>query len=379
MVYLDNCATTQVGKEAAEKALEMMRTNYGNPSSLHNMGTTALKALYEARYSLAKVIAAPTNTIYFTSGATESNNLAIQGGCAEMGVNKGHIVTTAIEHSSVLGACRKMEENGYHVTYIRPDPISHSINANDIINAVNPNTVMVSVMAINNETGEILPLKKIINGVKAKNQKTLVHCDATQCFGKLPFKLYEYPVDYLSASGHKIHAPKGIGILYVRTGLFPVPFKYGGSQEGQITPGTESVPLACAFGAAAKSSLKSAAQNIQYVTQLKEYLIQSLQTAFPYVSFHEPKKVSPYILNFSFQGYLSEHILDYCSLHDIYLSASSACTKGRKSHVLKAAGFDKGQIDGALRIGLSIYNTKEDIDLFISILSDFFNDIYSIS
>lgn len=209
MIYLDNCATTQVKKEAAQKALEMMCTNYGNPSSLHNMGTIALKNLYEARYSLSKVIAAPTNTIYFTSGATESNNLAIQGGCAEMAVEKGHIVTTSIEHSSVLGACRKMEEKGYCITYIQPDSVSHSINANDIISAVNPSTVMVSIMAVNNETGEILPLKEIIDGVKTKNPKTLIHCDATQCFGKLPFKLHEYPVDYLSASGHKIHAPKG--------------------------------------------------------------------------------------------------------------------------------------------------------------------------
>lgn len=372
MIYLDNCATTQVKKEAAQKALEMMCTNYGNPSSLHNMGTIALKNLYEARYSLSKVIAAPTNTIYFTSGATESNNLAIQGGCAEMAVEKGHIVTTSIEHSSVLGACRKMEEKGYHITYIQPDSVSHSINANDIISAVNPSTVMVSIMAVNNETGEILPLKEIIDGVKTKNPKTLIHCDATQCFGKLPFKLHEYPVDYLSASGHKIHAPKGIGILYVRTGLMPVPFKYGGAQEGKINPGTESVPLACAFGVATESALESINQKIQYITQLKDYLKKSLNANFSHISFNEPKKTSPYILNFSFQGHDSEKIIDYCSLHDIYLSSSSACAKGRKSHVLKEAGFDEWQINGAVRIGLSIYNTTKDIDHLINVLSDYF-------
>ena len=379
MVYLDNCATTQVDKRAAQKALEMMCTDYGNPSSLHNMGTVALKNLYDARYSLAKVIAAPTDSVYFTSGATESNNLAIQGGCMGTGIIRGHIVTTSIEHSSVLGACKRMEEKGYHITYIKPDPVLHSINANDVINAVRSDTVMVSVMAVNNETGEILPLKEIIHGVRSKNPAALIHCDATQCFGKMPLKLYDYPVDYLSASGHKLHAPKGIGILYIRNGLTPVPFKYGGVQERKINPGTESVPLACAFGAAAELTQESGNQKMQYIINLKEYLKSSLYHRFPQVTFHEPGKVSPYVLNFSIQGYRSEQIIDYCSLHDIYLSAGSACSKGAKSYVLSQAGFSKWQIDGALRIGLSIYNTKEDIDRFVNVLSDYFNRGQAIS
>lgn len=373
MVYLDNCATTQVDKNAAQKALEMMCTDYGNPSSLHNMGTAALKSLYHARYSLAKIIAAPTDCIYFTSGATESNNLAIQGGCMGTGITRGHIVTTSIEHSSVLGACKRMEKKGYHITYIQPDPVSHSINANAIINAVRTDTVMVSVMAVNNETGEILPIKEIIHGVKNKNSSVLIHCDATQCFGKLPFKVHDYPVDYLSASGHKMHAPKGIGILYIKKGLMPVPFKYGGAQEGKINPGTESVPLACAFGAAAELIQESANQKMQRIISLKKHLKTSLLANFPRIAFNEPRKISPYVLNFSFYGYQSEQIIDYCSLHDVYLSAGSACSKGAKSYVLKQAGFTKWQIDGALRIGLSHYNTKEDINQFINVLSDFFH------
>lgn len=227
MIYFDNSATTCVDAEVADRAVEIMCRQFGNPSSLHGVGSSAYMELGIARNQIAKMIAARTGDIYFTSGGTESNNIAVQGAARACRWGK-HIVTTAIEHDSILKACAYLESGGWQVTYVAPNPDTHHIAAQDIIDAVRDDTVLVSVMFVNNETGEILPIKEIVNGVRKRNPKTLIHCDCVQGFGKLPFKLHVYDVDMISASAHKIHGPKGIGALYLRRPDLVFPLEFSG-------------------------------------------------------------------------------------------------------------------------------------------------------
>ena len=370
MIYFDNSATTCVDAEVADRAVEIMCHQFGNPSSLHGVGSSAYAELGIARNQIAKMIAARTSDIYFTSGGTESNNIAVQGAARACRWGK-HIVTTAIEHDSILKACAYLESGGWQVTYVAPNPDTHHIAAQDIIDAVRDDTVLVSVMFVNNETGEILPIKEIVNGVRKRNPKTLIHCDCVQGFGKLPFKLHVYDVDMISASAHKIHGPKGIGALYLRRPDLVFPLEFGGSQEGKVNPGTESVPLACAFGLASDRALYSMTSNAEKVSDIRKYLLQLLLTEFPAVHINSPKDGSPFILNVSFPGIVSHELVSFLSLHQIYLSTGSACTKGAPSHVLNAMNYSPSVIRGALRISFNKHNTKEEVDMFIQTLKQF--------
>lgn len=371
MIYLDNSATTQVDEVVIQKAAEMMRGQFGNPSSLHFLGAEAYTALGIARNQLAKVLGAHTDRIYFTSGGTESNNLAIQGGLKANRAVGRHIVTTAIEHDSVLMTCRHLETQGYAATYIMPDSQTGRILARDVIDAIREDTTLLSVMAVNNETGELLPLQEIIAGVRKKNPRTLIHCDCVQCFGKLPFKLHVYDVDMLSASAHKLHAPKGVGMLYLKRADMIIPLKFGGSQEGRMNPGTENVPLACAFGVAADQALYDMEERAERVRAVKNHLEKLLKQRLPQAVVNSPETASPYLLNFSIPGFPSHEIVSYLSRQGIYVSAGSACSKGSKSHVLQAMGLDKGRLDSALRISLSKYNTCQEMDKLIAALKEF--------
>ena len=369
MIYFDNSATTRVDPDVAQAAVEAMTENFGNPSSLHYIGVQAYQALNVARNQIAKMLGARTSCIVFTSGGTESNNLAIQGGAAANLSAGKHIVTTAIEHSSVLGACNALEGQGYRVTYVRPDPASGRIRAEDFINAVDEETALVSCMEVNSETGELLPIKEIIQGVRRKNPNTRIHVDCVQGFGKIPFKVYEYDVDFLSASSHKIHGPKGIGALYIKDGVTVRPFLYGGRQERGIKPGTENVPLACAFGLAADKLLPRIQENFQYVQGLQTYLIRRLRE-IPQVRLTMTENISPYILNFSIPGIPSHETVSHFSMENIYIAAGSACSKGEPSHVIAAMGLPQEVIDSVLRISFCKYNTQEEIDIFIRKLKE---------
>lgn len=371
MIYFDNSATTRVDETAAERAVQIMRGQFGNPSSLHGVGAEAYGELGIARNQIAKMLAAKTDCVYFTSGGTESNNLAIQGGARANMKTGRHIVATAIEHDSVLFACQYMEQQGWRVTYVRPDPESHRISAEDVIGAVEADTALVSVMFVNNETGEILPLAEIVDGVRKKNPDTLIHTDCVQGFGKIPFKLFQYDVDMVSASAHKIHGPKGIGALYLRRRDMVEPLMYGGSQEGRISPGTESVPLACAFGEAADKALYRMTERLEQVANVRRRLEDRLLEKIPGAAVNSPSDASPYILNVSLPGIPSYDIINWLSMRQIYVSAGSACSKGAKSHVLQAMGFDGERIDTALRISLSKYNTFDEADLFVNALEDY--------
>lgn len=370
MIYLDNSATTAVDPDIAAVAVELMVERYGNPSSLHHFGMDAYQSLMNARYQAARMLGAPTDSIYFTSGGTESNNLAIRGTALSNRAFGNHIVTTAIEHSSVLSSLQALEKEGFSVTYVKPSPVSKKIEAEDILAAVREDTILVSMMHVNNETGEILPVRQVAEAIRESHPHTRVHCDAVQSFGKLPIGLHTLPVDLLSASGHKIHGPKGIGILYIRNGCPVTPLKYGGAQERRVNPGTENVPLACAFGAAAEKCLIHMKENYAHVQELNSFCREQLLSQFPDVLINSPKDACPYVLNVSLPGHASGDMIDALSMKDIYISAGSACSKGAITHVLTAAGYPEERINSALRISFGSQNTKEEVEALIEALKE---------
>ena len=376
IIYFDNSATTRVDDKVSDVVLNMMLENFGNPSSLHFKGTDALTSIYKARCQVAQVIGARTNDIYFTSGGTESNNMAIIGG-AYANMDSGRtIVTTAIEHSSVLNAVNHLRHEGFNIKIVEPDKSSHCIRAQDVIDAVDDDTIIVSVMHINNETGEILPIRDIVRGVKEKNPKILVHCDCVQSFGKYPFRLHEAKVDMISASAHKLHGPKGIGAIYIRDKSRVRSLIYGGKQEKGLRPGTENTPAICGFGEACKLALVTYKEFVEHMKVLKGTLVSNLQQ-YDFIKINTPSKSAWNIVNFSVIGASSEKMVNYFADRDIYLSAGSACEKGARSHVLEAAGYDDEIISGALRISFSKYNTVEEVLKFNEYLDSYIENNHS--
>lgn len=364
MIYLDNSATTQVDADVAQAACEMMTVCYGNPSSPYMLGRDALQKLTAARNQVAKVISAPTDRIFFTSGGTEANNLAVLGVMSKANMNGG-LITTSVEHSSVLDSSRKVQQMGGEVTFVPPR--DGRIQAEDIIKEVDENTRLVSVMAVNNETGEILPVREIAEGVKKKNPETLIHCDCVQAYGKLLFSLNDIPADLVTMSAHKIHAPKGCGAVYVREGILLEPLCYGGGQESRLRPGTENTSSIAAFGKAADKALINIRKNWAYVKQLKDYLTAEF-SQMDEVVINSPEQSVPYVLNISVLPFTTEELLHEFRMEEIYLSGSSACEKGAKSHVIAAMGIDGQRSESVLRIGLCKNNTLEELKTFVTIL-----------
>ena len=369
-IYLDNCATTAAGETVAEKVRWMMTENFGNPSSLHGVGSEAYMAVNTARHQVAKVLAAHTSHVYFTSGGTESNNFAIFGAArSNMAVGK-NIVTTAIEHSSVRSPIARLESEGFHVSRVAPRSLEGCISAGDIIEAVDDKTSLLSFMYVNNETGEILPVRDIIAGVRKKNPRTLIHCDCVQGFGKLPFRLFEYDVDFLSASAHKLHGPKGVGCLYIKDLTRFSPGLFGGSQESGVKPGTENTALIAGFGEACDEALLHFHDNLAHAEKLRAELLAGLK-GFEGVRINSPEHSSPYIVNFSLPGYEASDIVSHMSSIGIYISAGSACSRGARSHVISALGRSEEEIAGALRLSFSRYNSLDDIAAFLESLKDY--------
>ena len=364
MVYFDNSSTTRTDTEVAALAVAAMTEDFGNPSSLHMLGTRALDMLTAARHQIAKVISAPTKCVFFTSGGTEANNLAILGALKHHPGKK--LVTTAIEHSSVLDTFRHLEKSGYRVTYVMPRR-DGKIHAEDIVDAVDADTAFVSAMAVNNETGEILPIAAMARGVREKNVGAVIHCDCVQGLGKIPFKLHDNDVDLVTMSAHKIHGPKGAGAVYVRENLEMSPLCFGGAQEGRFRPGTENVPLWAAFGLAADRALLHMERNRAHVARLREVLVEGL-SAIPGLAVNSPEPCTSYLLNVSIPGLNSDAALHALSLRGIYLSSGAACSRGAPSHVLKAMGVPEAHIESALRIGLSKDNSLEEAYMLIEAL-----------
>ena len=359
--YLDNSATTQVSNTAAQKALDIMCNIYGNPSSLHTMGIEAEKELETARSIIAKTIGCECDELFFTSGGTEANNTAILGTVKALKRRGNKIVTSAIEHSSIMESMAYLENEGFQVTYLTPDE-NGVIPMDKIKEAVDDKTILVSVMMANNEVGSINDIAKIRKIVTAKKSPALIHTDAVQAFGKLNIKVKKLDVDLMTISSHKIHGPKGVGALYIKKGKRILPIHFGGEQEKKIRPGTEALPLIGAFGVAV--SELEIDKNYQLVQELNDYAKAKL-SSIDSVTLNSKNNALPYILNISVKGIRSETMLHHLAQNNVYVSSGSACAKGKPSHVLSAMGVSRDSADSALRISFSKLNTKDDIDALV--------------
>ncbi|MGN0549360.1 MAG: cysteine desulfurase family protein [Acutalibacteraceae bacterium] len=360
--YLDNSATTQPCKEAVEKMNFALRTCWGNPSSLHSKGIAASELLEEARNNIAKKLSCESDEIFFTSGGTESNNIAVFGAANAQKRRGSRIITTSIEHSSVEESVKALENQGYDVVRLRVNERG-VIDERQLYAATNPSVVLISMMYVNNEVGSIQPVEFAKRAVVHSGANALIHCDAVQAFGKVQLKPYNMGVDLMTVSSHKIHGPKGAGALFVKKGTKLVQHSFGGLQENKIRPGTEPLPAIAGFGAAA-AAIPDYSESLRYVTDLRNYMVAKLRT-IEGVRINSPENALPYITNISVEGIPSEVMLNYLSGLGICISSGSACSKGHKSRVLKAMNLSEDVINTALRISLSVFTTKEELDYLI--------------
>lgn len=364
--YLDNAATTRVCEAAADAATTMMRECFGNPSSLHTMGAASARELTRAREAVAALMGCESECVCFTSGGSEANNLAIFGAAQAKARRGKKLVTTAAEHSSVIGAMKRLEETGWTVTYIKPDK-SGNIDPQAVADAVDGETTLVSMMMVNNETGAIFPVEQAARLIRAKNPQTLIHCDAVQAFGKQLIKFSRMEIDLASVSGHKICAPKGVGALYIRRGVRILPQICGGGQERGMRSGTENLPMIAAMGAACGELQGKVQERFAHVRELQDALVRKLEE-IDGVCINSQGNASPYIMNFSVPGYRSETMLHFLESRGVFVSSGSACSKGATSPVLTAMGLSHAVIDSALRISLIYDSTQEEIDRLVSAL-----------
>jgi len=357
MIYLDNAATTKVSDAAISAAVDAMSEHFGNPSSLHAPGIEGERLVETARRSVAQALGCDANEVFFTSGGTEGNNMAVLGAAKAAARRGKHIITTAVEHASVLEPVKKLEQEGWRVTYIKPDE-NCKISSDSVSEAVCEDTVLVSVMSVNNEVGAIQPIADICRAVRKKNAKTLIHTDGIQAFFKLGGKLCDTGADIITVSGHKIHAPKGIGAIYIKKGVRLEPQVYGGGQQKGIRSGTEPVPCIAALGAACNEWMENGDErrrNMACVLETVKGLLNEV-SGVTVISGSD----APHILSVSVGSLPSEVIMRMLEQHGIYVSSGSACSKGRRSHVLRAMGVQDKIIDSAVRISVAHNTTVED-------------------
>lgn len=358
-IYLDNSATTPICSESADKMIYIINNVYGNPSSLHRKGNEARHEYMSARKAVAESLGVSDEEIFFTSGGTEANNLAVFGAAHARKKRGNRIVTTAAEHSSVLESCKALEEEGFEVVYISPGA-DGCVSKEQLYEAIDKNTVLVSVMMVNNETGAVFPVECIREIVEQKNSPALVHCDAVQAYGKTSVKPKIIGCDLLTVSAHKIHGPKGTGALFVKDGVYIKPLLYGGEQQEKLRPGTEALPLIAGFGEAVRN-IGDIRENYIRMWKLREYAARKL-LSIDGVVLNSPPNSLPYILNVSALGVRSETMLHHLESKGIFISNGSACAKGKKSHVLSAMGLSPQRQDSALRISFSKYSCESEID-----------------
>ena len=359
--YLDNSATTKPCKGAKENMIKAIDDCWGNPSSLHSVGIDADMLLLESRRIIAKALSCDEKEIFFTSGGTESNNIAIFGSAYQQKRKGNKIITSAIEHPSVHKCFDKLESEGFEVVRIPVDS-KGLIDLDVLEREVDEKTVLISIMAVNNEVGTIEPVGEIKNIVKRKNSPALIHVDAVQAFGKILINTKKLGADLLSISSHKVHGPKGVGALFIKNGTRLSPRIFGGGQEKDIRPGTEPMPAIAGFaGAVGELRIK---ESLEKITALRDGFLEELRT-IDGVIINSPDDALPYIVNVSLAGLRSETVLNLLSGMGIYVSSGSACAKGHKSHVLTAMGLDNNIIDSSLRVSLSRFTTKEELQYFI--------------
>lgn len=366
-IYLDNSATTRVCKAAADASYSVMTDNYGNPSAVHSSGVRAKKILEDSRRSVASVLGAEPSELYFSHSGTLANNTAIFGAVNARKKMGNRIVTTKTEHPSVLRCMDALEEQGFQVIRLSSGK-NGAFDVEELINAVNKNTILVSTMLVNNETGSINPVELIERAVKRVSSPALIHVDAIQAFGKMPVRPSKMGIDLLTISGHKIHAPKGVGALYIRKNLNIKPVVFGGGQENGLFSGTEPLPAIAGFGAAA-TALGSPQKNFEEMRHLRSYLLSMLRDE-PRIVINSPSDGLPNIINMSVTGIPSQVLINYLSERGIYISAGSACKKGHRSEVLTALGLPANIIDSAVRVSMSRYTTTEETEIFAAAIKD---------
>ncbi len=368
MIYLDNAATTKTAPEVVEAMLPYFGEAYGNPSAIYSLGSAGKKAVNEARRSIAKLINAGQEEIYFTAGGTEADNWALKVVAESYGEKGRHIITTKIEHHAVLHTCGYLEKKGFEVTYLDVDQ-DGLVDLEELKAAIRPDTILISVMYANNEIGTIEPIGEI--GAIARERGILFHTDAVQAFGQVPLDVEALKVDMLSASAHKVNGPKGVGMLYIRAGLKLRSFIHGGAQERNRRAGTENVPGIVGFGAAAARAMKLMEEKGRKERELREYLIRSIEKQIPYcrLNGHRERRL-PGNVNFSFQFIEGESLLIMLDMKGICASSGSACTSGSldPSHVLLAIGLKHEEAHGSLRMTLSEDNTVEELDEVVEAL-----------
>ncbi len=364
-IYLDNGATTRVCPEAAEAALKVMLEDYGNPSSTHRKGREAKAVLERARAQIMAALGARDGELAFTSGGSESDNWAIlEGAEARRRVGR-HILSSDAEHDAVKKTLEAARQRGWEVTLLPPGA-DGAVSPEAVREALRPDTALVSLMLVNNETGAITDIPGVRRVMKEAGSRALLHTDAVQGFLKVPFTAPSLGADLISLSGHKIHAPKGVGALYLAKGVRLSPLLFGGGQENGLRSGTEALPQIAAFGAAAEVGRREAAAAQQRMAALRQRCIDRV------LSEAEDAVVigggAPHVLCLSLPGYRSEVLMNYLEAREIYVSKGSACKRGRRSHVLEAMGLPAGVIDGAIRVSLSRFTTEQEIDAFAEAL-----------
>lgn len=379
IIYLDNAATTKTAPEVIDAMLPYFGQFYGNPSSVYSLGQESKTAILEAREVIADSLGAKENEIYFTAGGSEADNWALKA-TAEAYESKGkHIITSKIEHHAVLHTCEYLEKNGYEVTYIDVDE-NGVLKLEDLKAAIRPDTILISVMFANNEIGTIQPIKEI--GEIAKEYGVLFHTDAVQAYGHLPIDVDEYHIDMLSASGHKLNGPKGIGFLYIRKGLKLRSFIHGGAQERARRAGTENVPGIVGLGVAVSKAVATMSKRSAYEKALRDYLIAQIEAKVPYcrLNGHRSQRLNNNV-NFSFQFIEGESLLIMLDMKGICASSGSACTSGSldPSHVLLAIGLPHEIAHGSLRLTISEETTKEEIDFTVEAITEIVTKLRAMS
>ena len=363
MIYLDNAATTRPCEKAIEKAAEIAKNFWGNPSSLHSLGLSAQLEVDRARETVADTLGAKPKNIIFTSGGTEANNLAINSAVKTLHRRGNRIVASAYEHSSVHEKLRTLEKDGFEVVFISAEK-SGIVDPKKIADAVDEKTVLVAVMMTNNEVGAVNDIARITKLVKQKSPNCLVHTDCVAAFGKISINAVKLGVDTLTVSAHKIHGLKGTGALYVKDGTRVVGYTVGGEQERAIRPGTENTAGIGAFSAAIEEIMPKLNENFEKAATLKKHLAKKIaETDFIRINCEND---FPYTTNISVEGLRSETLLHYLESKEIFISSGSACSKGARTHVLESMGFDRKTQDSSVRISFSAENTIDEIDTLIS-------------
>ena len=378
MIYLDNGATTPVHDRVKEVLIENMNKYFGNPSSLYKLGIEAEKNIKNSRKIIATYMGVQEKSIVFTSGGSESNNYAIKGTASTFIKRGKHIITTAIEHASVYNPFKHLEEEGFEVEFLKVDSKGF-IDLEDLSRKIRKDTILVSIMHVNNEIGSIQNLEEIGKTIKSKNENTIFHTDAVASFGKVALEPKKWNVDLLSVSGHKVYCPKGVGFLYIKEGLKIASLIHGGSQEGGRRAGTENTSGICAFGEAVSIlSKRNLQEDFNNTNELKKYTIDKISEKIKDFTINgytdgEDTNFSPYVLNIGFKNVKGEVLLHYLEGMEIYVSTTSACSSKESkkgSRILEALNVSKDYIDGSIRITFSHYTTKEEIDSFVKVLEE---------